>query len=380
MRYEPLLAALIGLAGCTSPRAEQPPLQTVQPPVGVTHRAFRMGFTSWPYAASIAAVQGTYVFIGANGDLLTEHLEEGVPWAEMLRDEPLPQWFLTKMEDRKRNRPPGVKLLLSLTPLNMGRNALAECAGEGQRPPLPAELQGKPWNDPNLVRGYTNYCLRMIELFRPDYALTGIEANELLNNKPAEWDAYVALSRQVQREVRRRFPGLPLSESITLHKLLDRANSSLPEYRAKIKALVAGHDFFAVSFYPLMLGLHKPQEFAAALDFLPTFTTKLIAFSETGHPAEPINIAAYKFQFPASPAEQAAYLRVLLSQAEAHRYLFVSYFTHRDFDALWQTFPDAVKDLGAIWRDTGLLTDSGTPRPACRLWQRWFAAPLAPGR
>ena len=110
MRYEALLAAVVGLAGCTSPRADQSALGPApQPPAGVTHRAFRMGFTTWPYAATIEAVQGTYAFIGANADLITEHLEEGVPWAEMLRDEPLPQWFLAKMAGRQRSVSTGLK-------------------------------------------------------------------------------------------------------------------------------------------------------------------------------------------------------------------------------------------------------------------------------
>jgi Glycosyl hydrolase family 53 len=340
-----------------------------------TKRGFLMGFTSWPYAATFEAVRGTYAFIGTNADLIVEHMDDGVPWAESLRDAPFPKAFLEKIEGRRKNRPPGMKLLLSLTPLNLGHTGLAECASNGQRPPLPVELKGKPFDDPQVIRAYLNYCRRMAEFFQPDFLVTGIESNELLNNQPRQWDAYLELGRQVRHELHQRFPRLPLSESITLHKLRDRQNPKLAEYRAKIQAFVQTHDFFAVSFYPFFLGLHTEKEFAEALDDLPTFSAKPIAIAETGHPAEPIKIRTWKLDFPSDAAEQAAFVRALLSRAQAHHYLFVTYWTARDFDELWKTFPESVKDLGALWRDTGLINEAGRPRPAYETWKLWLAKP-----
>ena len=142
-----------------------PPVDAIPAPVetNATKRGFLMGFTSWPHTATAEAVQGTYAFIGTNADLIVEHLDDGVPWAEALRDAPFPKAFLEKIEGRRNSRPPGTELLLSLTPLNLGRNGLAECAGNGQRPPLPEELKGRPFDDPQLVRAYANYCRRMVE-------------------------------------------------------------------------------------------------------------------------------------------------------------------------------------------------------------------------
>jgi Glycosyl hydrolase family 53 len=339
-------------------------------------RGFLMGFTSWPYAATTEAVRETYAFIGTNADLVVEHMDDGVPWTESLRDAPFSKAFLEKIEGRRKNRPPGMKLLLSLTPLNLGHTSLAECAGNGQRPPLPVELKGKPFDDPQVIRAYVNYCRRMVEFFQPDFLVTGIESNELLNNQPTQWDAYLELGRQVRHELRQRFPRLPLSESITLHKLRDRQNPRLAEYRTKIQAFVQSHDFFAVSFYPFFLGLHSEQEFAEALDDLPTFSGKPIAVAETGHPAESIKIRTWKLDFPSDARQQAAFVQVLLSRAQAHHYLFVTYWTARDFDELWKTFPESVKDLGALWRDTGLIDEAGRPRPAYETWKLWLAKPL----
>jgi hypothetical protein len=337
-----------------------------------------MGFTSWPYAATVEAVQGTYDFIGANADIITEQVDEGVPWAEMVRDEPLPAWFVEKMEGRRQNRPPGMKLVLYLTPTNLAHDALADCLGEGNaKVPLPAELVGKPWNDPAVVSAYTRYCCQMIEFFDPDYAISAVESNELLNNAPETWDAYADFSRQVRSELRRGFPGVLLSESVTLHKLLESGNPDLEGYQSKVRDFCADHDFLAVSSYPLFMNMHAEDEFGFALDFLPTFSDKRIAFAETGHQAETLRLASMNFEFPADPAEQAEYARTLLSRAQAERYLFVTWWTSRDFDALWETFPESIKELGSIWRDTGLLDADGTPRPAFSVWKEWLDRPLA---
>jgi len=66
---------------------------------------------------------------------------------------------------------------------------------------------------------------------------------------------------------------------------------------------------------------------------------------------------------------------VLLSRAQTHHYLFVTCWAARDFDELWQTFPEAVKDLGALWRDTGLIDEAGKSRPAYATWKGWLSRP-----
>jgi hypothetical protein len=42
---------------------------------------------------------------------------------------------------------------------------------------------------------------------------------------------------------------------------------------------------------------------------------------------------------------------------------------------LWKTFPESVKDLGALWRDTGVIDEAGRPRPAYQTWKLWLAKP-----
>jgi len=335
-----------------------------------------MGFTTWPYAATLKAVNDTYEFIGANGDLITEHIEEGVPWTAVISGKPFPQSFVAKLDGRRRNRPKGMKLLLSLTALNMGRSGLADDVGEIGKQPIPATAVGFEFKDSSVHRAYLAYCEWMIDFFKPDYLLTGIESNELLNNSPGKWTDYVAFSREIQFQLKKRHPNLPISESVTLHKLLDTKNPSIVAYRKSIHEFVAKQDFFAVSFYPFFLGLHTRSEFTQALQFLSNFCDKPIGIAETGHPAIPIVVKSYGLNFRSSPEEQDQYVQALISEAQTHRYLFVTYWLTRDFYELWKTFPVSSKDLAGLWRDTGLVDKDGVKRPAFATWKAAADRPI----
>jgi hypothetical protein len=144
-----------------------------------------------------------------------------VPWIEAAQDKPFPGTFVEKMEGHRRNRPPGKKLLLSISPLDLGRKTLAELGNATGQQPLPTDWGAQRFNDPIVKQAYLNYVRWMAEFFRPDYLFAGIESNELLNNQPAEWKNYLELSRFVRSEIKKLYPALPVAESITLHKLLE---------------------------------------------------------------------------------------------------------------------------------------------------------------
>jgi hypothetical protein len=338
-------------------------------------RPFYMGFTSWPYAATSKAVLGTYSFIGSNGDIVAEHIEEGVPWLEAVQGKPFPKGFVTRVDGRRKMRPKGVKLLLSITPLDLDRCTLATLADDKGQQPLPKEWVRKRLNDPDVKKAYLNYCVWMTDRFKPDYLLTGIESNELLLHRPNQWKDYLELSQHVRGELKKKYPALPVAESITLHKLLDTTIRDLDAYRKAIKSFVAEHDFFGVSFYPFFLGQHTSREFLEALAFLPKFSDKPIAITETGHPAEDLVAKKFKLNFPSTPKEQDDFINALLTRAQEDRYLFVVCFTWKDFDELWKNFPPEAQDLGRLWRDTGLVDENDKRRPAYATWKKALARP-----
>jgi hypothetical protein len=62
-----------------------------------------------------------------------------------------------------------------------------------------------------------------------------------------------------------------------------------------------------------------------------------------------------------------------LINANKENYEFVIWWAYRDYDALWKTFPAEIKDLGQIWRDTGLKDEAGEDRKSMKVWREIFA-------
>ena len=330
-------------------------------------RRFLMGFTSWSSGTTPEAAVATYEFISRSADVITEHIE-GVPWTEALSGEPFRKGFQENIERRKKNQLKGLKLVLAISPLNMGRSAPADYYGDTENMPLPEPFRGKHFNDPVIKKAYLNYCRRMAEYFKPDYWIIGIESNELLNNTPAEWDNYLELSRFIYAELKKKFPKMPMAHSVTLHKLVDKKNSHLEKYQQTIKEFISSYDFNAISFYPFFLGMHSSDEFRRAFEAIRQFGHKPIAISESGHPAEPIIAKTWNLNIPATPEEQNEFVKALLTAAQKDGYLFVTMFASKDFDEMWKSFPDSVKDLGRLWRDTGIVDENDVKRPAYYSW------------
>ncbi|MEW5977364.1 MAG: hypothetical protein AB1898_16355 [Acidobacteriota bacterium] len=342
-------------------------------------RSHFMGFTPWLSAATAEAVAETYALIAQSADIITHHVES-VPWTEALKGEPFRPGLQGNLDLRKKNTPPGFRVVVSISPLNTGRNGLAGYYGDHDNMPLPADFEGKRFNDPKIQTAYLNYCRRIAEFFHPDYFIIGIEANELFKNTPGAWADYLQLSQHVYAELKKEYPDLPISQSVTLHQLLDRKNPNLAQYQTRIKAFIALHDFAAVSYYPFFNGLHSYDEFLQSLESVRQFTDKPIGISECGHPAEPIVVKSWNLDFPATPEEQNDFVRALLTQAQRDRYFFVTWFAIKDFDALWASFPDSAKDLGRLWRDTGLVDEKGNKRPAYLTWLRTLAKARGEGQ
>ena len=131
-------------------------------------------------------------------------------------------------------------------------------------------------------------------------------------------------------------------------------------------------DFVAVSFYPFFKGQHTKEEFQQAFNFLHDKVNKPIAFVETTHIAEDLSVPAFDLFIEGDECEQNAYLEILLANAQKENYEFVIWWAYKDFDSLWQTFPDEVKDVGKLWRDTGLIDENGNERKGYLTWRKAF--------
>src|SRR5258706_7017220 len=330
-------------------------------------RPFLMGFTAFPPDFTPVAVLSTRKFVKENADLIAHHIE-GVPWTEALNNQPFPPAFLKEWEDKKLATPANGKVYLAISP---GRGDLKPAE---KSPAIPRELNGKPYDDPLVIKAYLNYCRRAVEFFKPDYLCIGIEANEIQSSSGKSWRAYVALHKYIYSELKKDHPALPIFASWTLHNMFKNRGPMLAEF----KALMEHNDLVAVSYYPFFM---DEKDRLSALDWMTAQFDefhKPYAIVETTDPAKELVFPTSKIVIHGTPARQEAYYRKLLSLSQRHNFVFVVSFIHQDYDALWEKIKATSPELFIAWRDCGLVDQDGKPRPAYAVWKSWFDRPLKP--
>lgn len=328
-------------------------------------RTFEMGFSTWAYALTTASVEDTYSFIDENADVYSEHLDLSVPWAAWMNDTALPSAFTNEIASRKAKKISGAKLTVSVSLLNTSRNELATDY-DGSTPSYTA------LNDQAIEDAYVKHLEYITNELTPDYLILSIESNELLIHDPSKWDEYKLLMNNVRSRMKASFPSIPMSESMTLHNLyqptVDNPNAFISEVVDYMNEL----EFASISFYPFFKGLNDAEGFLEAFDFLHSKVTVPIAFAETSHLSEDLTVNSFDLFIPGNETEQKDYLETLLINAQENNYLYVIWWCHRDYDELWATFPDEVKDLGKLWISTGLVNEDGVNKEALDSWNAAF--------
>lgn len=330
-----------------------------------TERDFKMGFTTWSYGPTLDDVNNTYAFIANNADIYAEHIDNNIPWSAWINDQALPVEFTNEITGRVNRKIPGKELLLSVSLLTSGRDELASDV-DGTTPSY-ANI-----DDAAIRDAYFKHINYLVTEFEPDYLVIAIEVNELRLRSPEKWDSYKSLISDVKSRVKQSYPDLRISESISLHNLYEPEVANPGAYIEEIINHVNQNDFVAISFYPFLKNLSSKSDFQEVFDFLQANVTQPIAIVETAHIAENLVIPNLNVSIDGNENEQNDYLETLIENAIDQDYEFMIWWAHRDYDALWETFPEEVKDLGQIWRDTGLLNETGAERSAFSTWSASF--------
>lgn len=334
-------------------------------PPAETTRDFKMGFTTWSYGPNLVDVNNTYAFIENNADIYAEHIDSNIPWNAWINDEPLPTEFTNEIIGRVNRKIPGKELLLSVSNLTTSRDELA-FDFDGTTPSY------TNMDDENIKNAYYKHINYLVDQFNPDYLVIAIEVNELRLHSPEKWSGYENLMNDVKSRVKQAYPGLRISESISIHNIYESEIDDAQAYVSDVMNHVNQNDFMAISFYPFLKNLSSASEFQGAFDFIHSNTTLPIAFVESAHIAEDLIIPNFNVSIDGNETGQNEYLETLFENAQSHNYEFIIWWAHRDFDALWETFPDEVRDLGQIWRDTGLLDENGVERSSYSTWVSKF--------
>lgn len=328
----------------------------------IDQRSFKMGFSTWSYGPTFENREDTYNFISANSDIYTEQIDDKIPWEALINNQTLPQEFINEVDGRVQRKLSGQQLVLYVGLLNLDRDDLLEDY-DGSIPAYDS------LNEKKIEDAYFKHLDYLITEFNPNYLVASVESNELLLVSEKKWDEYKKLMSQVRIRLEAKYPTLSVSESVTLHNWYKVDVPDPNAFEEEIADYVNQLDFVSVSFYPFFKGLKTKENFQDAFDFLHQQVSKPIAFIETCHLAENLNVSGLNLSISSDPNEQKAYLASLFTQAHENNYLFIIWWAHRDYDRLWETFPEEVKDIGQLWRDTGVLDEDGNERPSFLLWK-----------
>lgn len=327
-------------------------------------RSFKMGFSTWPFASSLGAVDSTYQFIFNNGDIYSEQIDNRIPWDAWINGTPLPTSYTSEINSKVARKPAHKELLLSVSLLNTSRNDLIE--NLSGRVPAYNKL-----SDSTIEKAYFKHLSYLIQQFNPTYLIAAMEVNELLLHDTTKWKDYQTLMAKLKPQLKRDFPNLKVSESITLHTLYSET-LPLSASQKELHGYINKMDFASLSFYPFFKGLHTAQEFQQAFDYVDNYIKVPVSFSETTHLAEHLIEPSLNIDIPSSEEEQKTFARILLENAQQHKYEFVIWWAHKDYDQLWQTLAPSAKPIAKVWRDTGLINENNQARPSLEVWYAYF--------
>ena len=355
-----LIALLVYMAACSDSSPQS--------------RNFFMGFSPWPYDATIEAVDWTYATLAAKGDIISHHMEEGVPWPEALTNGPLSLSFSNEIRGRLDRKIAGQKVLLQISPLNTLRDGLALYRGTNQTMALPFPWNGYAFDDADVETAFLNYAKRMVQAFTPDYLLIGVEVNLLIRNTPSVWSNYINLHRYVYTQLKVQYPDLPIGVSVFCVPFFPEWSSEddLAAQTSGLADIEPYTDYLAFSVHPFMSALLADSFPDDYFDRLFAFASKPVAVSESSYPAQVWQTTTNTIlTFNGSEEKQRAFTSAMLTAARQHGSEYVIWFSVRDFDALWS---GVMKEdpVALIWRDTGLYDADGTPRLALQIWEEWL--------
>lgn len=344
-------------------------------------RSFFMGFNIWPWDATSEAVSWTYSQIQKDGDIIALHLEEGIPWNEMLKNSPFPRDFQKKLGEFRDRTAKSTKILLEVSPLNTARNGLSLYRSEQVNAPLEAPWSKMEFGDPDIEKAFLAYTKKLHDFFKPDFLLTGIEVNQLRSNRDSQvWTQYKNLQCKIYQELKKSGFKTPVGVSLitqafyqpdvyaTEHKLKDQIQA--------LRDLEPCVDFIAWSNHPFVSGLLAEKFPDDYLSTIFKLTQKPQAVSESSYPAQVWSMPEGKPIWNGSPGKQESFLKQLLEKSNSNSLQFIIWFAPRDYDQLWSRPASegglGKSPLGLVWRDTGLFDETGKSRPAWKLWREWF--------
>lgn len=350
--------------GCAAPENSEDTFTSAK-------RTFSMGFTRWPSEISMKGIQQADDFIAEHADLVSIMFIGGIPWQEALENKPFSKDIQNHLAYQT---PEGYELLLSISPLDMNRKALAPYWSEKDNLPLPKEWEIKKFNHPEVIYAFTNFALKSVSALKPNYLAIGIESNVLLTHNSNSWNDYKEFHREVYKAVKQQHPNLPVFFTIEYnHYTGYTAEAKGTPQKQQMTELMEYSDMVAISSYPHM-SYETPwpirdDHFNFAKQF-----NKPIGIAETGMSSRKVKVFGIKLR--GSEKDQKQYYQTLLATAQRDKYSFIATFATTDFNKLVKQLPAGnVREIAKIWQYTGLQSAKGKAKKALTIWDEYLAIP-----
>lgn len=343
-------------------------------------RPFYLGFTPFSPTNTDGGYDVSFSHISRNADLVGITLQEGVPWVEALASSNYRNFnpgflgFLDMLKRKYSTYTPRHKKYLSVTPANLQFTGLMPYWGAQPNLPLPSPWNTYDFNHPSVKTAFLNYCVALIQYFKPDYLGIGIESNIVLahcfDNK---WITYQELHRYVYTELKRLYPNLPVFFTIQYEHMLglhdasrtlrDRLASTYPDVlTVEMLKLLNYSDLISLSTYPYLSygNTLTPGYYNPVLDISRT-TGKRICVDQCGALSQDVDISGVILR--GSDQEQRDFITAILELAAEQRFPFVVNFFTQDYGSNYGTGAVAL-----AWAYCGLWRTDGSAKPAWNVW------------
>lgn len=370
MRPSPLVALSFGVVACAAPGGGE----RVNTDPTVDARSFSLGFTTWPYDATVDAALDTEERVATHGDLYGVWVDNGVPWDAALAGGPYPAAVEAELDGQAGSLPDDHEILVSLGLLDSSRVALAT---DWDGVPRTGSWETAAFDDPDVQAAYAQWALDVVDRLDPDWLNIALEASDVAASTPEQWPALESTICATYDAVKAAHPDLPVFFSVALKGPESEESDRL---RAHLPGAVDCTDLAAVSTYGYLFYGHAdpgdpdqlPDDWLKqAREMLPG---KQLAIGETAWIAERLRVDEWDLDIPADELDQAAYVTRMMEAAAAEDVAFIAWFSVVDYDALWAGAL-AEDPVGALWRDTGLYDSDLASRPALDVWEAWRALP-----
>lgn len=349
------LVALTLLASACGGAGDSP--HTTERPDGDA-RSFAMGLSSLPSELTTESYDEAFARSAQAGEVIL--IRRAPPWEELLSgDFPSEKTAATVRRETELASKHDLAIFFAIDATNTSPET-------GQLAGLPPDEPGVGFEDERVRQALMTYAQYVTVNYQPQYLALGVDVNQYWLRNPAGFQQFVTLYRQIYHELKARWPDTKVFPTFQLEDLqgllpLDRPH---PPQWELVQEFAGASDLLAVSTYPGVV-------FPTAADIPADYYTSLEERADV-----PVAVAETGFASAAAgtrdaEAEQSAFVRRILRDAEEMPMALVIWFAGQDLTFSGQLPTDLVKDAG-------LLREDGTAKPAWRVWTEAAQRPTAP--